>query len=218
MNLDLFAAASVAILSSFTHCYAMCGGFNIAFARLNATSKHQISLTLVYHFSRIIAYIALGVIFALFGNAIGFINRGFLSFMIGVFMVILGLALIFRGKLLEILETQVFFKLFARRILGKFSLKGVCGACILGFCNGFVPCGLVYFFIALAMNVAFSSIFKAALIMLIFGLCTLPALLFFNALTQILSAKFRKFWAQISYLIIIAYGLYLSYLGFLATR
>lgn len=250
MNLDLFAAASVAVLSSFTHCYAMCGGFNIAFWQLNRGSKCLLSLTLLYHFSRIIAYIALGVIFAAFGNVLGFINRGFLLFLLGVFMVLLGFALIFRGKMLEILENQMLFKLFARRILGRFSVRGVRGALILGFCNGFVPCGLVYFFIALSMsggnfglentgnldefakffnfgvfsNLAeffdfsiFANLARAALIMLIFGLCTLPALLFFNTLTQILSTKFRLIWSKISYLIIIFYGLYLAFVGFMAS-
>lgn len=321
MNLDLFAAASVAVLSSFTHCYAMCGGFNIAFWQLNRGSKCLLSLTLLYHFSRIAAYIALGVIFAAFGNVLGFINRGFLLFLLGVFMVLLGFALIFRGKMLEILENQMLFKLFARRILGRFSIRGVRGALILGFCNGFVPCGLVYFFIALSMsggnfglenagnldefngnlsaensmnlnavnlvnsenlenlnaenlenagnlenlnaensanleagffenlfgnfgdffakftenlagifnlgvfsNLAgffdfsiFANLARAALIMLIFGLCTLPALLFFNTLTQILSTKFRLIWSKISYLIIIFYGLYLAFVGFMAS-
>lgn len=336
MNLDLFAAASVAVLSSFTHCYAMCGGFNIAFWQLNRGSKCLLSLTLLYHFSRIAAYIALGVIFTAFGNVLGFINRGFLLFLLGVFMVLLGFALIFRGKMLEILENQTLFKLFARRILGRFSVRGVRGALILGFCNGFVPCGLVYFFIALSMsggnfgnlenagnldefnknlsaensmnlnavnlgnsenlenlnaenlenagnlenlstenlgnagnlenlnavnlanleagffenlfgnfgdflakftekfadffnfgifsNLAeffdfsiFANLARAALIMLIFGLCTLPALLFFNTLTQILSTKFRLIWSKISYLIIIFYGLYLAFVGFMAS-
>ncbi|KQI24484.1 membrane protein, partial [Campylobacter coli CVM 41963] len=62
--------------------------------------------------------------------------------------------------------------------------KGVKSAMILGFANGFVPCGLVYFFLANAMSR--QNVTESILVMLVFGLSTLPAMLFFVKISQYL--------------------------------
>ena len=156
---------SVAVLSSFSHCYAMCGGFNLAFLRLNSATNinlplnlapknfeqnpnlnsaktAQISplnsaqnaknrsnftrhlaqnsapfaLILTYHSFRIIAYTLLGVIFGAFGNVLAFLNKGVLFFALGVFMVLLALALNYKGKFLAFFENPFFFNAFAKKV------------------------------------------------------------------------------------------------------
>ena len=72
--------------------------------------------------------------------------------MLGCFMMLLGVALILRGKILENLEKLAFFSKFQSLILAKFSLKGVRGAVLLGLFNALMPCGLIYFFLASAMS------------------------------------------------------------------
>lgn len=267
MNFDIVTTMSVAVLSSFSHCYAMCGGFNLAFLRLNlgvsaekngnasgfangasfktgalnantsphsqastlgengasvenktnSASKNSANFTLVltYHAFRICAYVLLGVIFGAFGNVLAFLNKGVLFFALGVFMVVLGVALIFRGQILALIENPFFFNAFAKKIWQRVNFKGYKSAVVLGFCNGFVPCGLVYFALALAMSQ--QNLWQSALIMLIFGLCTLPALLFFSELARILGQKIQ-IWTQISAFIIMLYGLYLAYVGVSLTR
>ena len=240
---------SVAVLSSFSHCYAMCGGFNLAFLRLNLgvsakkngnaefasgalnsnsqTNAHpqnathakngaNFPLVLTYHAFRIVAYVLLGVIFGAFGNVLAFLNKGVLFFALGVFMVLLGLALIFRGQILAFIENPFLFNAFAKKVWQKVNFKGYKSAVVLGFCNGFVPCGLVYF--ALALSMSQKNLWQSALIMLVFGLCTLPALLFFSEFVRIVGQKFQKIWAIISALIIAFYGLYLAYLGVVLSR
>lgn len=269
MNFDILATISVAVLSSFSHCYAMCGGFNLAFLRLNSATNinpplnlapknfeqnpnlnsaktAQISplnsaqnaknssnftrnlaqnsapfaLILTYHSFRIIAYMLLGVIFGAFGNVLAFLNKGVLFFTLGVFMVLLALALNFKGKFLAFFENPFFFNAFAKKVWQKVKFKGYKSAVVLGFCNGFVPCGLVYFFLALAMSQ--ENLYQSAFIMLLFGLCTLPALLFFSEVARFLErhlgSKFQNLWTKISYLIIMLYGIYLAYLGLGLTR
>lgn len=272
MNFDILATMSVAVLSSFSHCYAMCGGFNLAFLRLNSATNinpslnlapknfeqnpnqnelnsaktAQISrvnsaqnannrsnftrnlaqnsapfaLILTYHSFRIIAYTLLGVIFGAFGNVLAFLNKGVLFFALGVFMVLLALALNYKGKFLAFFENPFFFNAFAKKVWQKVKFKGYKSAVILGFCNGFVPCGLVYFFLALAMSQ--ENLYQSAFIMLLFGLCTLPALLFFSEVARFLErrlgSKFQNLWTKISYLIIMLYGIYLAYLGLGLTR
>lgn len=233
---------SVAVLSSFSHCYAMCGGFNLAFLRLNlntnggqnalnggandtkallnapARAKNSVHFTLIltYHAFRISAYVLLGVIFGAFGNVLGFFNKGIFFFVLGVFMVLLGVALIFRGQFLALIENPFLFNLWVKKVWQKVHFKGYKSAVVLGFCNGFVPCGLVYFALALAMSQ--KSVCQSALIMLIFGLCTLPALLFFSEFARLLAQRYQKLWIKLTAFIIMLYGLYLAYLGVVLTR
>ena len=285
MNFDILATISVAVLSSFSHCYAMCGGFNIAFLRLNSASNAEnlglnsaknsqnsanlnknsqnsensslnsnsqnirnsslnsakisqnnknsttssqhsktpsikFTLSLTYHIFRVVAYVCLGVIFGAFGNVLSFLNKGIFFFVLGIFMVLLGLALNFRGQFLAFFENPFFFNLFAKKMWQRLNFKGYKSAVVLGFCNGFVPCGLVYFYLALAMSQ--DSLIQSAFIMLVFGACTLPALLFFSELFSLLQRafgdRFQNLWTKIAYFIIILYGIYLAYLGVSLTR
>lgn len=68
MSIDFLAIISVAFLSSFGHCYSMCGGFNLLFINLNSKSNNLFLLTFIYNLFRIFAYIVLGIIFGTFGN------------------------------------------------------------------------------------------------------------------------------------------------------
>ncbi|EAI5931314.1 sulfite exporter TauE/SafE family protein [Campylobacter coli] len=217
MNFDFLAIFSVAFLSSFGHCYSMCGGFILAFMNLNSTHKNLFLLTFIYQLFRIFSYILLGIIFGMFGNLLA-INTKIQSlsfFVLGIFMVILGLSLIFRGKILAFIENRTFFDYFAKKIIKKsMSFKGVKSAVVLGFANGFVPCGLVYFFLANAMSR--QNLTESILVMLVFGLSTLPVMLFFAKLSQYLSAFLKKVFNYLSYLIIIIYGIGLAYTGFKA--
>ncbi|HEB9420157.1 TPA: sulfite exporter TauE/SafE family protein [Campylobacter coli] len=217
MNFDFLAIFSVAFLSSFGHCYSMCGGFILAFMNLNSAHKNLFLLTFIYQLFRIFSYILLGIIFGMFGNLLA-INTKIQSlsfFVLGIFMVILGFSLIFRGKILTFIENRTFFDYFAKKIIKKsMSFKGVKSAVVLGFANGFVPCGLVYFFLANAMSR--QNLTESILVMLVFGLSTLPAMLFFAKLSQYLSVFLKKVFNYLSYLIIIVYGIGLAYTGFKA--
>lgn len=251
MNFDILMTMSVAVLSSFSHCYAMCGGFNLAFLRLNLGANDEkkavsvsnddaikanalsnspntassntrakngvnFTLTLTYHAFRICAYVLLGVLFGAFGNVFSFLNKGIFFFVLGVFMVLLGVALIFRGQILALIENPFLFNVWAKKVWQKVNFRGYKSAVVLGFCNGFVPCGLVYFALALAMSQ--KSVSQSALIMLVFGLCTLPALLFFSEFAQALAQRYQSLWLRLTALIIVLYGLYLAYLGVILTR
>ena len=184
------------------------------------TPSIKFTLSLVYHIFRVLAYVCLGVIFGAFGNVLSFLNKGIFFFVLGIFMVLLGLALNFRGQFLAFFENPFFFNVFARKIWQKARFKGYKSAVILGFCNGFVPCGLVYFYLALAMSQ--DSLIQSAFIMLVFGACTLPALLFFSEIFSLLQGifgdRFQNLWTKIAYFIIILYGIYLAYLGVSLTR
>lgn len=91
----------------------MCGGFILAFMNLNSTHKNLFLLTFIYQLFRIFSYILLGIIFGIFGNLLA-INAKIQSlsfFILGVFMVILGFSLIFRGKILAFIENRAFLSI-----------------------------------------------------------------------------------------------------------
>ncbi|AMK28316.1 TPA: sulfite exporter TauE/SafE family protein [Campylobacter jejuni] len=217
MSIDFLAIISVAFLSSFGHCYSMCGGFNLLFINLNSKSNNLFLLTFIYNLFRIFAYIVLGIIFGTFGNILA-INAKVQSlsfFILGIFMMILGFALIFRGNMLSFIENNVFFDSFVKKIIKKSkNFKGLKSAIFLGFSNGFVPCGLVYFFIANAMSK--QNIFEGILIMMIFGISTLPAMLFFSKISQFFSDFLKNLFNYLSYGVIVCYGINLAYIGFKA--
>jgi sulfite exporter TauE/SafE len=83
--------------------------------------------------------------------------------------------------------------------------------------NGFLPCGLVYFFLAMAATTA--SWFWGGVVMLIFGLSTIPILLSFGYLIGFLKgANFREAMIKIAGIMIVGYGIYMSYIGLVAAR
>ncbi|WP_411675284.1 sulfite exporter TauE/SafE family protein [Campylobacter sp. LR291e] len=210
---EILAIISVAVLSSFGHCYSMCGGFNIAFVRLNQNEQNPFILSLVYHSFRILAYVCLGFLFGSFGSilAINAKIQNLSFFLLGLFMVFLGLALIIRGKILALIENAFIYEKFLKvPIKRAMNFKGIKGGVILGFLNGLIPCGLVYFYLASAMS---KNSINGALIMLIFGLSTLPALLFFSLISNALNQNFKQLFSILSYILIILYGIILAYLG-----
>ncbi|HEC1792459.1 TPA: sulfite exporter TauE/SafE family protein [Campylobacter lari] len=220
MSLDFIALTSIAFLSSFGHCYGMCGGFVLAYTQLSKQIKLPFFLLIFsYHLSRIFAYVCLGIFFGVFGSLLSFseFSKGIMFFIIGIFMITLALALIFKGKFLSFFENSLFFECVIKknisRLIQKKSFKSTL---FLGFLNGFVPCGLVYFYIAFGMSV--QSVYLSALIMLVFGFSTLPALIFLAYFSKTLNEKFQKIASLISYILIFCYGVYFSYIGFVFTR
>lgn len=216
MSIDLLAIISVAFFSSFGHCYFMCGGFNLAFLHANSKNKNIFSLSFIYHIFRIFSYMFLGFIFFYFINFISINNiiQNILFFFFGIFMIVLGISLIFKGKFLYFLEKNILFEKIIKKMMIKIiNFKGYKSAVLLGFLNGFVPCGLVYFFIINASTQ--KNIFYALFVMFVFGISTLPAMLFFISFCDILSNKIKNIFNCISYILIIIYGIYLSFISFL---
>lgn len=219
MSIDFIAIISVAFLSSFGHCYSMCGGFNLAFLQANSKARNLFFLSFIYQNFRILAYMFLGLIFGTFGTFLAFNAKiqSLVFFILGVFMIFLGFALLLRNQFLFLIENNIFFNIFVKKVMKKtLKLQGLKSAMLLGFANGFVPCGLVYFFLASAISK--TSVLEAVLIMFIFGISTLPAMLFFVKISQYLNVFLKKAFNYLSYIIIILYGINLAYMGFKAFR
>lgn len=214
--MSLIATFFTALMLSIGHCIGMCGGFVLAYnlKLKNKSFFYSFNAILIYQISRIFTYSVLGAIFGAFGAIFMFNHtaKGFLFFFIGIFMVILGIALITRGKLLEIFEKSKIWDKFGTKIFQKASNSKFSGV-LLGVLNGLFPCGIVYTFLAAAMMS--KSAIDGALILFVFGLGSLPMMIFFANGANFLSVKFKKIMLIISSILIIAYGIYHSFLGYL---
>lgn len=205
----------VAIISSFSHCIGMCGGFNLILASHLAKTRAKALYIALFHMARIFAYCLLGLGFGFFGQAIILSQsaKGYALFITGLLMVFFGIAFLTRGKILAFIENakiSSFILGIAIKIKTRFKALYIV---LLGFLNGLIPCGIVYYFLALSFSSA--SAFKSVLIMLIFGLSTLPALVLFSSFIGALNVKFKNFANILTSLFIGFYGLYLAFKGFM---
>ena len=173
---------------------------------------------ITYNTGRVSAYILLGMFFGSLGSVFFFSSQsvGYFYFFIGLVMVLMGLSMWGKLKFLNSLESSIAFnstikKLFSFLIHSKsfWSFYG------LGVLNGFLPCGLVYFFLASATTTG--SWFWGGVTMAIFGLSTMPSLIGIGYVVGFLkSSGFREIMIKVASFVIMAYGLYLAYLGYTA--
>lgn len=209
---------SVAFLSSFSHCVGMCSGF-LSLQTLFFKGKNKIEilmLSTLYSLARIFAYVVLGTLFGAFGAVISFSMqvRGLIFFIVGLMIAFIGIALLFRGELLKFVENQKALNFVVRIAKTRIQKKNLTNFLLLGFLNGFLPCGVVYYF--LALGILSANFIDSAFIMLVFGLCTLPAMLLASFVFGILNEKFKDIMFKISASIMIINGIYLSFLGYRA--
>jgi len=169
----LYTAFILGLLGSF-HCIGMCGP--IAFVLpLDRTSKTKmIYQTVLYHLGRLIAYSLIGILFGIIGKGLylaGFQQR--LSILMGVIMIITVIVPVSFFNRISI--TKPIYKLIGtvKQQLGLYlNKKSDKSIFLIGFFNGFLPCGLVY--MALIGSIATSNAVLGASYMLLFGLGTVP--------------------------------------------
>jgi len=217
-DISFYTIIAVAFMSSFSHCVGMCSGFlSLQALFFKGKSKREIlMLSTLYNLARIFAYVVLGALFGAFRAAISFglQERGLIFFIVGLVIAFIGIALLFRGELLKFVENEKALNFVVKMAKARLNNKNLINFLLLGFLNGLLPCGVVYYF--LALGILSANFIDSALIMLVFGLCTLPAMLLTNFIFNALSEKFKKIIFEISAVIMIINGIYLSFLGYRA--
>ena len=217
-DISLYTIIAVAFMSSFSHCVGMCSGFlSLQALFFKGKSNSEIlMLSALYNLARVFAYVALGALFGAFGAAISFglQARGVIFFIVGLVIAFIGIALLFRGELLKFVENQKALNFVVRIAKTRIQKKNLTNFLLLGFLNGFLPCGVVYYF--LALGILSANFIDSVFIMLVFGLCTLPAMLLASFVFGILNEKFKDIMFKISASIMIINGIYLSFLGYRA--
>ncbi|QYK07160.1 sulfite exporter TauE/SafE family protein [Shewanella zhangzhouensis] len=225
MDYSLSGAFLVGLMGG-VHCFGMCGGLLGAFssqipapARHDNPLAHRLGFLLSYNGGRIASYTLAG---AIAGGATGglslLFDAGhltlFLRFLAGIMMILLGLyvAKIWSGVVfIETLGKGLWrvIQPFGKRLL---PIDTRAKAILAGSVWGWLPCGLVYS--TLTWSVASANPLDGALIMLFFGLGTLPALLSVGV-----AAKSLMGWLQrravrwLSGALLMAFGVQTLYIG-----
>ena len=199
MELTFYTALIIGLLGS-THCIGMCGGIVGALSTGLKNPRPVSDLVLAsyllaYNAGRILSYTAAGALAGLIGaQAAKFSADSALSvgrLVAGLFMIALGLYLADWWRAIAVLETaglriwRVIQPLGRRFIPARTTWQ----ALGLGLVWGWLPCGLVYSALALAM--ASASPQQGALTMLGFGLGTLPMLLAMGSIIEYLRQLVR---------------------------
>lgn len=211
-SLELLAILAFGFFGSLGHCIGMCGGFIVSYTTAkmdSATSKtSQATGHSFYNLGRISSYTILGALFGFFGSLWDAtpMMRMIMFGIAGLMMIIMGLSLSGRVKFLSYLEYPITQKKWFKKLFfSQLNSKSKSSFYILGMLNGLFPCGLVYTMLITA--VATKSIVLGALVMLLFGISTIPTLFSLGFLVGFISQnRFRHIMIEISSLIIIVYG------------
>lgn len=206
MNIDYWAAFLMGVAGS-GHCLAMCGGL----ASAMGLQKNKRRLVL-YNLGRISSYMIAGALVAsaLFGLAqIQPHALIWMRLLTGVMMLLLAAYLVrFHWTLIWLERIGALLWNRLKPLATKFNFQSPKSrhVYLAGMLWGWLPCGLVYS--ALSWSALSANPISGALFMLLFGLGTLPSMLFLGMVSQgaqrlLKSAQFR--WA--SSFLLAGYGL-----------
>jgi sulfite exporter TauE/SafE len=207
MNLETIGAAFLVGLLGGTHCVGMCGGIVGALsAGLSAdvrSARGRFFFTqLAYNAGRISSYVLAGIVFGFIGKQlvtvevlqgmpIGRILGGVVMILLGIYLTGWWHSLLF----LERAGAHVwkYIEPLGRRFI---PVRNVPQAYVLGLVWGWLPCGMVYTVLALALSTG--SVADGALVMLAFGLGTLPTLMTMGLALTAMGRLARRPWVRIA--------------------
>ncbi len=194
-----------------THCVGMCGGI-VGALSLGAPARW--SMHLAYNAGRIISYAAAGALAGVLGAASLSLDgqapvRLTLYLLANLMLVALGLYLLGVTRALAFTERagQHLWRLIQPLTRRFLPARTIAQAFPLGLLWGWLPCGLVYSALATALSAGSSE--RGALLMLAFGLGTLPNLLLAGILLARLNEFVRRPVVRIaSGLLVLGFGIY----------
>lgn len=212
LELSLTAAFLVGLLGG-GHCVGMCGGIVGAVTMTQPGSKPKWPFLLSYNLGRIGSYTLAGVVAGGVGASSFFLEQvlpieKMLYALASLMLVLLGLYLAGIWRVLTRLEA-VGGKLwqhiqpYSRRLLPA---RTIAQSLLLGTLWGWLPCGLVYSVLVAA--IATANPLQGGLLMLAFGLGTLPTLLAMGMAAVRLKSLLQNPWfRRLSGLAIAGFGL-----------
>lgn len=224
-NMELIAIFMMALSMSLAHCVGMCGGIVIAYSssKINAKSKiiFQILSHLLYSVGRISSYFIIGIISALIGKgfSVSMTAKGAFFIFVGIILIIFAFSYIFFPKMMVYLEPSMTKGngIVARNFRNIFkwfvNSKNISSLYGVGVLNGFLPCGMVYYF---ALQATLSdSILMGGIKMVVFGIATIPALFVLGFVLGKLKgiSKYTQYFRILSFILMFGFGVYGIYNG-----
>ncbi len=198
-------------LAGAFHCLGMCGTFAGGYF-IGHGWKQKVAPQFLYHTARIFTYMILGMGGALAGRVLA--QAGIVGKSQGILMIIAGIAIMLTGVWLSGLlpwhknkscNNQCKAAHFQNFRQGKYL------PLLAGMMNGLVPCSLV--FSVAIKTLVMENVLDAGLIMLFFGLGTLPIMLLISVSGAILGEKVRGLLIPLTGLLVILMGAWTLYEG-----
>ena len=193
----LLSAAFVTGLLGSAHCFGMCGGISGLFAvNVNiAAMRTQFSRALAYNLGRILTYAFLGVVVATIGKtAVSSIPdlAAPVRLASGILIILVGLQVAFNWRILAAVENAgaKLWRRVAPAAKGLVPVESLVQALGLGLIWGLLPCGLVYSVLLIAASTAAPA--SGGLVMVVFGLGTMPAMI----ATGVSASKLSQFMSR----------------------
>lgn len=196
MTWALFLAAFSMGLFGSPHCLGMCGGIVTAFglSMQHVSDSKKNGLILTYHLGRLISYALLGLIASVVGVAIfqSIMSNSAPRIVLGAVLVLIGLAMLGLPLFNQLEKFGMRFWQSLAPIRKKvFPIDSFGKALFAGLLWGFLPCGLVYG--ALMMAIAGNNIATGAALMFVFGLGTMPMLIATQKTVGMLQSSIKNF-------------------------
>lgn len=196
MTWALFLAAFSMGLFGSPHCLGMCGGIVTAFglSMQHVSDSKKNGLILTYHAGRLISYSLLGLITSVVGVAIfqSIMSNSAPRIVLGAVLVLIGLSMLGLPLFNELEKFGMRFWQSLAPIRKKvFPIDSFGKALFAGLLWGFLPCGLVYG--ALMMAIAGNDIATGAALMFVFGLGTMPMLIATQKTVGMLQSSIKHF-------------------------
>ena len=196
MTWALFLAAFSMGLFGSPHCLGMCGGIVTAFglSMQHVSDSKKNGLILTYHLGRLISYSLLGLIASLVGVAIfqSIMSNSAPRIVLGAVLVLIGLAMLGLPLFNQLEKFGMrFWQSLAPLRKKVFPIDSFGKALFAGLLWGFLPCGLVYG--ALMMAIAGNNIATGAALMFVFGLGTMPMLIATQKTVGMLQSSIKNF-------------------------
>ena len=207
-ELSVFSAFLVGLLGG-THCVGMCGGITAALSLQLPSTGRLWPYYLTYNLGRIASYSVAGIIAGALGASALLLHEMLpvqqALFVLANFMLIaLGLYLAGIWRFVTVFERvgSVLWKHLQPLMRRWLPIQNLPGALVVGALWGWLPCGLVYSVLVTAL--ASGNALTGGMLMLAFGLGTLPNLLAMGVFAQQLRPFLQQLWVRRSAGIIVA--------------
>lgn len=205
-SLPVITGLGVGLVGSL-HCIGMCGPIAVALPLGKGNTWSKLWGGVIYNLGRSATYGVLGLIFGLLGKGIqlaGF--QQWVSIFLGVAMVAsVFFPYLFRDHFSQNLSERGFTGKIVALLRKVFQNHSRSNLLIIGLLNGLLPCGLVYVAVAAALNT--NEILSGFLLMIAFGLGTIPVMLTVSMLGHTFSHQLKQRFNQIVPVFIVILGI-----------
>ena len=180
-------ALTMGLLGSL-HCMGMCGPIVLILH-----GNRPVLSRLLYHAGRIGIYTFIGILIGCSGGAMRLAaSQEAISIIAGIlmlFMIVIPSRFISRLPILRSFGT--FYSVIQKKTQSYWKERSLKGDFLLGMINGLLPCGFLYAAFLGSLNAG--SISGSAIWMMIFGIGTIPSLLFVGSLSSFKNQTFQRY-------------------------